>query len=200
MGGALFLLVNVCCVPETKGDKDGGDATEAQRQSSPQQGSLQSSPTPPPHLVRGRAEDEHVVGADLLGDLDVGAVHRADDQAAVHLELHVAGARRLGAGRRDVLRELRGCARVRAAAARCVIKRCAGRGVSPAQIKTTRHAPTPPLTAPPAPPPQTPSISPPPASPSPALPSMMPSLPLPHEKASLHPPPLISLSLSSHPG
>mmetsp|Transcript_1100 Transcript_1100/g.3068 ORF Transcript_1100/g.3068 Transcript_1100/m.3068 type:complete len:926 (+) Transcript_1100:706-3483(+) len=53
------------------------------------------------------AKDEALLHARLLRDLDVGAVPGADDEAAVHLELHVGGARRLGAGSGDVLRQLR---------------------------------------------------------------------------------------------
>jgi hypothetical protein len=52
---------------------------------------------------RVQAEQEEVLGADLLADLDVGAVQRADGQRAVHRELHVAGARGLLAGGRDLL-------------------------------------------------------------------------------------------------
>ena len=47
------------------------------------------------HVVGVDAEHKHVFLAALLGDLDVGAVHGADDEAAVHLELHVARAARL---------------------------------------------------------------------------------------------------------
>mmetsp|Transcript_163899 Transcript_163899/g.398296 ORF Transcript_163899/g.398296 Transcript_163899/m.398296 type:complete len:552 (-) Transcript_163899:1084-2739(-) len=49
------------------------------------------------------AEDEHRVLPALLADLDVGAVHGADDEAAVHHELHVRGAAGLRAGGGDVL-------------------------------------------------------------------------------------------------
>ena len=59
-------------------------------------------------LVGGQAEDEDVVVADLLADLDVGAVERADGQRAVERELHVAGARRLHAGGRDLLGQVGG--------------------------------------------------------------------------------------------
>lgn len=48
-----------------------------------------------------------IVTAADLGDLDVGAVHGADDEAAVHGELHVGGARSLRARRADVLAQLR---------------------------------------------------------------------------------------------
>mmetsp|Transcript_9956 Transcript_9956/g.31632 ORF Transcript_9956/g.31632 Transcript_9956/m.31632 type:complete len:212 (-) Transcript_9956:1700-2335(-) len=46
--------------------------------------------------------------AGLLANLDVGAVHGADDEAAVHNELHVRGAAGLRASRGDVLRRVRG--------------------------------------------------------------------------------------------
>jgi hypothetical protein len=56
--------------------------------------------------VREQAEDEDVVVADLLADLDVGAVVGADGQRAVERELHVAGARGFGAGGGDLLRQV----------------------------------------------------------------------------------------------
>ena len=59
------------------------------------------------HLVRLEPEQEEVLDAHFLADLDVGAVHRADGQRAVHLELHVAGARRFLAGGGDLLRQIR---------------------------------------------------------------------------------------------
>ena len=57
-------------------------------------------------LLGGVAEEEEVLVAGLLADLDVGAVERADGQRAVHHELHVAGAGGLLAGGRDLLRQL----------------------------------------------------------------------------------------------
>eukprot|EP00047_Mylnosiga_fluctuans_P003292 m.228426 g.228426 ORF g.228426 m.228426 type:complete len:867 (+) comp11740_c0_seq1:45-2645(+) len=59
-------------------------------------------------LLDGHAEDEDVVLADLLQHLDVRTVESADSQGTVDHELHVAGARGLGAGRADLLREIRG--------------------------------------------------------------------------------------------
>ena len=59
-------------------------------------------------LLGGQAEDEDVLRADVLADLDVGAVERADGERAVERELHVAGARGLHARRRDLLGEVRG--------------------------------------------------------------------------------------------
>ena len=50
-------------------------------------------------LVRGQAEDENILLADLLHDLHVGAVQRADGQGAVQRQLHVAGAGSLHSGR-----------------------------------------------------------------------------------------------------
>ena len=44
--------------------------------------------------------------ADELADLDVGAVQGADGERAVQRELHVAGARRLHARGRDLLRQV----------------------------------------------------------------------------------------------
>ena len=54
-------------------------------------------------LLGGQAEDDDVVVADALLYLDIGAVERADGQRAVERELHVAGARGLHAGGRDLL-------------------------------------------------------------------------------------------------
>ena len=54
------------------------------------------------------AEQEEVLVADRLADLDVGAVERADCHGAVHHELHVARAGSLLAGRRDLLRQFGG--------------------------------------------------------------------------------------------
>ena len=66
---------------------------------------------PPParlDLRRGQAEDEDVVVADPLADLDVGAVERADGQRAVERQLHVAGARGLHAGGGNLLGQVGG--------------------------------------------------------------------------------------------
>jgi hypothetical protein len=55
-------------------------------------------------LLCFKTENEHIVALHLLRYLDVGAVERADDDAAVHDELHVGGAARFHPGGRDVLR------------------------------------------------------------------------------------------------
>ena len=60
------------------------------------------------HLVGEHAEDEDVVVADGLVDLDVGAILGAEGDGAVHHQLHVAGAGRLGAGQRDLLADVGG--------------------------------------------------------------------------------------------
>ena len=57
-------------------------------------------------LLGGQAEDEDVVVADTLDDLDIRAVQRADGQRAVQGELHVAGAGRFHPGRGDLLRQV----------------------------------------------------------------------------------------------
>ena len=57
---------------------------------------------------RGQAEDEDVVVADQIADLDVGAVERADGQRAVQRHLHVAGAGGLHAGGGNLLGEVGG--------------------------------------------------------------------------------------------
>ena len=53
------------------------------------------------------AEEEDVGLADFAGDLDVGPVARADDQAAIQDELHVAGPTGFRAGGGDVLADVR---------------------------------------------------------------------------------------------
>jgi hypothetical protein len=55
------------------------------------------------HLVRGKPEQEEVLGPDLLANLDVRAIERTDGERAVHGELHVARAGGLLAGRGDLL-------------------------------------------------------------------------------------------------
>ena len=59
-------------------------------------------------LVDGHAEQEEVLGADALTDLDVRAIERTDGHRAVEGELHVAGTRGLLAGLRDLLVEVGG--------------------------------------------------------------------------------------------
>mmetsp|Transcript_50300 Transcript_50300/g.139674 ORF Transcript_50300/g.139674 Transcript_50300/m.139674 type:complete len:318 (+) Transcript_50300:689-1642(+) len=60
------------------------------------------------HLVSSCAEQEEVFLPHTLADLHVGAVQRADEQAAVHLELHITGTRGLRASGGDVLAQLSG--------------------------------------------------------------------------------------------
>ncbi len=59
-------------------------------------------------LCRRHPEEEEVLGADRVTDLDVRAVERADRERAVHRELHVPRARGLEACGRDLLREIDG--------------------------------------------------------------------------------------------
>jgi len=54
-------------------------------------------------LPGGHAEEEHVLVPDLLADLDVRAVERAERHGAVEHELHVARARGLLGGKADLL-------------------------------------------------------------------------------------------------
>src|SRR5690606_16545825 len=61
----------------------------------------------PGDLGRAVAEDEDVVFADVVVDLDVGAVHRADGERAVECQLHVARTGRFGAGGGDLLGQIR---------------------------------------------------------------------------------------------
>ena len=53
-------------------------------------------------------EDEDVLQADLLGDLDVGPIPGPYRQGAIQRELHVPCAGGFGARGRDLLREVRG--------------------------------------------------------------------------------------------
>src|SRR6478609_7935558 len=55
------------------------------------------------HLVRREPEDEDILRTDMLEDFHIGPVERADRQCSVERQLHVAGARRLHARRRDLL-------------------------------------------------------------------------------------------------
>ena len=59
-------------------------------------------------LVDGHAEQEEVLGADALTDLDVRAVQRTHGQGAVQSELHVAGTGSFLAGLGDLLVKLGG--------------------------------------------------------------------------------------------
>src|SRR5687768_733878 len=54
------------------------------------------------------AEEEEILDADFLADLDVCPVHSANGERAIHLELHVAGARGFLAGGGYLLRKIRG--------------------------------------------------------------------------------------------
>ncbi len=60
------------------------------------------------HLLGAHAEDEDIVGADVIADFDIGAVERADGERTVERELHVAGARGFHAGGRYLLRQVGG--------------------------------------------------------------------------------------------
>mmetsp|Transcript_81948 Transcript_81948/g.206171 ORF Transcript_81948/g.206171 Transcript_81948/m.206171 type:complete len:324 (-) Transcript_81948:877-1848(-) len=63
----------------------------------------------PWQLLLSRTEDEvHVLTPCLLTNFHVGAVHGANNEATIHHELHVRGATRLGARRRNVLGGVRG--------------------------------------------------------------------------------------------
>src|SRR5690349_1392331 len=59
-------------------------------------------------LVRPQAEQEEVLLAHRVAQLDVGAVERAQRERAVQRQLHVAGAGRLLARGRDLQREVGG--------------------------------------------------------------------------------------------
>jgi len=57
-------------------------------------------------LIRSGAEGKHVALADGLFNLYVSAIHRSDNQTAVHDKLHVARAARLHSGGGNVLRNI----------------------------------------------------------------------------------------------
>ena len=57
-------------------------------------------------LFRGKPEQKEILGSDLVANLDIGAIQRADGESAIERELHVAGAARLHSGRRYLLREI----------------------------------------------------------------------------------------------
>ena len=50
------------------------------------------------HLFCAQAEDEDVLFTDLVADLDVRSIQRADGQRAIECHLHVARSGRLLAG------------------------------------------------------------------------------------------------------
>src|SRR5215470_17005862 len=54
-----------------------------------------------------QAKDKNIFLADLLHDLDVGTIERADGQGAIHRELHVARPRGFGPGSRNLFAEIR---------------------------------------------------------------------------------------------
>ena len=56
----------------------------------------------------GEAEEEEILRADFLADLDIRAVERADGERAVERKLHVAGAARFLAGGGDLLGQIGG--------------------------------------------------------------------------------------------
>ena len=85
---------------------DAGNGLRQARRLAGRLAALEAGLPPLLDLVRGQAEDEDVVGADAVADLDVGAVERADRQRAVQRELHVAGAGGLHAGGRNLLRQI----------------------------------------------------------------------------------------------
>ena len=60
------------------------------------------------NLLDREAEDENILIPDLLADLDVGAVERADGERAVQRKFHVAGARGFLAGGGNLLGEVGG--------------------------------------------------------------------------------------------
>ena len=59
-------------------------------------------------LLGAQAEEEHVLFANFLGDLDRGPVACPDGNRAVHCELHVARTAGFVAGGRDLLRDVAG--------------------------------------------------------------------------------------------
>ena len=85
---------------------DGVDGALQPRRAPDHVGGIQPLLAPHHHVHRLHAEDRDVFGADMVADLDVGAVERADGQRAVHHELHVAGAGRFLAGGGNLLRQI----------------------------------------------------------------------------------------------
>jgi hypothetical protein len=60
------------------------------------------------YLVGGHPEEKEVLGPHPFADFHIGAVERADGQRAVQREFHVAGARGLLAGGRDLFGQVGG--------------------------------------------------------------------------------------------
>src|SRR5262252_7083745 len=59
-------------------------------------------------LFGSETKNENIIVAYLLSDLNVGAVHGADDERTVESEFHVARSGSFGPGCRDLFRELGG--------------------------------------------------------------------------------------------
>ena len=60
------------------------------------------------HLRRAHAENKDVVLADVLADLDISAVERADGDGAIERKLHIAGAGGFHAGGGNLLGQVGG--------------------------------------------------------------------------------------------
>ena len=50
------------------------------------------------HPINPVAEDEHILLSNLLSNLNICSVHRADDQGTIHDEFHIGRARSFCAG------------------------------------------------------------------------------------------------------
>src|SRR5262245_8289083 len=59
------------------------------------------------HLLGGQSEEKEVFLARCLGHLDCRAIASSDSQSTIHHELHIAGAARFIASRRNLVRHIR---------------------------------------------------------------------------------------------
>src|SRR5262249_44368760 len=59
-----------------------------------------------PNFLGLQAEDKDIFLADLLHDLNIGTIERADGQGTIHRELHVTRPRSFGPGSRNVFAEI----------------------------------------------------------------------------------------------
>src|SRR5512137_1245126 len=58
------------------------------------------------YLFSGQTEEEEILSAHFLADLDVGAIQGSDGERSVHREFHVSGSRCFFSSRRNLLGEI----------------------------------------------------------------------------------------------
>src|SRR5205807_8101049 len=84
------------------------DGTRKLRRAPDHVGRIQPLFAPYHHIHRLHAEDRDVFRADMVADLDIGAIESANGQGAVERKLHVAGAGGFHASGRNLFGEVGG--------------------------------------------------------------------------------------------